>query len=448
MPIANPTTGISTNGSNFTSTPAPQDPVLISSVAQYGPEYVSGLSSTFVTFQQVVNSNIVTQTGESYILPGATDPTEPMNEFNVCSVQTDNVYYAPSLSVGDTKSHTFSGTNYSVATFGAVCYPTDKGYISNAIFSGPGASYSFNLVIGPDQFNGQLYACSCEVNTIGGSTTLTMTRFPNLGTYPDPCNPLPPIIPGDNKIIKTNPAYICINPFEVDTTYGPYEISVINVGDASVSVDSVFNTYSWPGNFTTTFDWTGFTDDGLMPSGSNPVALSPGQAKTFKVSWSRSVAYSSILYYGVTVGSYVDNCTAVALIDAVPTSSSLSCQNYNALIAVPEVLTFNYVEGSSSAPQTITLTNVGNVNTTLVSLFYNNGNIDPDLTPTFDYTGLGGALPSIFTVDESKTFTLSFSGGTVGVYNRQVQVLFLDANTNLFLNITVNVTAPAPSPSP
>jgi hypothetical protein len=267
-----------------------------------------------------------------------------------------------------------------------------------------------------------------------------MTRFPNIGTYPESCNPLPPLPAGNNKIIKTDPAYIAINPFEVDTTYGPYEITVINVGDASVSIDNVFNSYAWPGYFTTTFDWTGFTGNGLMPSGANPVALVPGQSKTFQVSWSTNTPLTG-LGYSVTVVASNDLCATATLVDADGFTS-----NYNALIAIPEVLTFNYVEGNTSSPQTITLKNVGNVSTTLVSLLYNNGNLDPILTPIFDYAGLGGSLPTTFAIDESKTFTLAFSGGTVGTYNRQIQCVYLEADTILMLNVEINVTAPAPTP--
>lgn len=186
--------GVSTNGASFSLTPDPQIPELIDPNAQYGntvnspPPATAILSDLFGTMFDPAGIYAQNQDVD-LLLPQETDPTISTSEVDMCSINPDNpispTSYSLLLNVGDSLYYDVSGSaSQFTAVFGAACYSTDFGFITESNFTGYLNPYSFKLLIGPDMGNCQVYLCENLNGTGDLGGIFQMTRLPNIGTYP------------------------------------------------------------------------------------------------------------------------------------------------------------------------------------------------------------------------------------------------------------------------
>jgi len=190
----------------------------------------------------------------------------------------------------------------------------------------------------------------------------------------------------------------------------PGSISFGNVTTGTSNTQTV--QLSNPGSATLTITQAALTGAGFGLSGLTlPLSLAPAQSASFTVSYSPS-----------TAGSATGSLTLTSNAPTSPTAISLSGSGVTAtlqLSASPTALNFGNVTVSSSATQSVTLSNTGNSSVSVSQLTVTGS--------SFSASGL--TLPLTLAAGQSTSFSVTFSPASSGSYSGSAAVASNAANS-------------------
>lgn len=109
------------------------------------------------------------------------------------------------------------------------------------------------------------------------------------------------------------------------------------------------------------------------------------------------------------------------------------------ILSVTTPSAYSWSRGNTSAAQTINITNNGNSTATISSITFSNAS---EVTQVTNFTGLGGTTSFTLNPSQTKSFTLAYTGSTVGgVYNSSFTVLSDNDSGIITVPTTQTITA-------
>lgn len=109
------------------------------------------------------------------------------------------------------------------------------------------------------------------------------------------------------------------------------------------------------------------------------------------------------------------------------------------ILSVTTPSAYSWATGNTSAAQTINITNNGNTTATISSITFSNASA---VTQVTNFAGLGGTTSFTLTPSQTKSFTLAYSGSTVGgAYNSSFTVLSDNDSGAITVPTTQTITA-------
>jgi centrosomal CEP192-like protein len=321
------------------------------------------VDSTMVTSHQVTLSGLAAGTTYYYQV-SSTDST------NTHAHKGGNSLKTAGFSISGTISPSAGGSGATLALTGGASTTTTADSSGNYVFAGlPNGMYG----VAPSKA-GYTFTPSSQNTTLNGANVTGVNFTANAAAVAPAIQMSSTSINFGNDVVGTTTSQALI---------------ITNTGTATLSITQISVSAS-------AFSVSGF---------SLPLSVNAGQQTTITVAFAPTV-----------VSSVSGSISIVSNAPTSPTSVGLSGSGIAAIYTLginPTSLSFgNITTGTSSAPQTVTITNTGNANVTISSITLSGGG----------YSMTGGSAPVTLSPSQSLSLSVTFGPTVAGTANGSISI--------------------------